>query len=228
MPQPPLSDRLHPSWHASLLPEFDKPYMQRLREFLATERASGHVFYPPASQTFNAFLLTPLDQVSCVILGQDPYHGPGQAMGLSFSVPQGVTVPPSLKRIFKEQYDDVGVPISTSGDLTPWARDQSVMMLNAVLSVRAHRAGSHARRGWETFTDHVLSVISEQREGVAFLLWGNYARAKRALIDADRHLVLEAPHPSPLAQGFLGCKHFSQVAAYRQERGLDPIDWRLS
>jgi uracil-DNA glycosylase len=224
----PAKQQLDPTWHASLLPEFDKPYMQELRAFLQAEHAAGHAVYPPADRTFKAVELVGLDRVSVVILGQDPYHGPGQAMGLSFSVPEGVRVPPSLKRVFKEIESDLDVPAPALGDLTRWA-EQGVLLLNSVLTVRAGAAGSHTGRGWEEFTDAVLATINREREGVVFLLWGNYAKAKGELIDRERHLVLEAAHPSPLARtGWFGNRHFSQANEWLVARGRSPIDWTLT
>ena len=183
--------------------------------------------YPPGSKIFAAFDTTPFDKVKVVILGQDPYHEPGQAMGLCFSVPQGIQVPPSLVNIIKEINADLGVDIpATCGNLSGWA-EQGVLLLNATLTVRAHQAGSHQRHGWETFTDASIQALSQQRTGIVFLLWGSYAIAKKALIDTSRHLVLTAPHPSPLSayRGFFGCRHFSQANAYLQSLGQQPIDW---
>ena len=219
--------RIEESWRKALQSEFDKPYFARLVDFLHQEKAAGQVVYPPGSQIFRAFELTPVDQVKVVILGQDPYHNPGQAMGLSFSVPDTVPAPPSLKNIFKEIESDLGIRMSGSPDLTPWAR-QGVLLLNAVLTVRAGEPTSHSAIGWQTFTDAVIRTVSERQDGVVFLLWGAYARSKAPLIDASRHLVLEAAHPSPLARGaFFGCRHFSRCNAYLASHGEAPIDWKL-
>ncbi|MGM9753519.1 MAG: uracil-DNA glycosylase [Candidatus Cryptobacteroides sp.] len=194
---------------------------------LEEEKKRGETIYPEEDLIFKAFELTPFEKVKVLILGQDPYHNPGQAMGLSFSVPQGVKAPPSLKNIFKEIESDLGVKMSGATDLSPWAR-QGVLLLNAVLSVRAHQPASHASIGWQQFTDSVISSLSREREGIVFLLWGNYARSKATLIDGSRHLVLQAAHPSPLARGaFFGCRHFSRTNLYLESRGEQAIDWRL-
>ena len=221
-----MSVKIDPSWYAVLQPQFEAPYFAELKQFLVAERAQ-HTCYPPGSKIFNAFDSTPFDKVKVVILGQDPYHEPGQAMGLCFSVPQGIQVPPSLVNIITEINTDLGVNIpKTCGDLSGWAA-QGVLLLNATLTVRAHQAGSHQRHGWETFTDASIQALSQQRTGIVFLLWGSYAIAKKALIDTSRHLVLTAPHPSPLSayRGFFGCRHFSQANAYLQSLGQQPIDW---
>lgn len=221
-----MAVRIEPSWYEVLQPQFEAPYFAQLKEFLVAERAQ-HTCYPPGSKIFNAFDSTPFDRVKVVILGQDPYHEPGQAMGLCFSVPQGVQVPPSLVNIIKEINTDLGTQIPTTcGDLTGWA-EQGVLLLNATLTVRAHQAGSHQHQGWETFTDAAISALSERRQGVVFLLWGSYAIAKRKLIDTGKHLVLTAPHPSPLSayRGFFGCHHFSLTNRYLMDEGLEPIDW---
>ena len=219
--------RIEQSWKNALAGEFGKPYFESLVRFLRSEKAAGQTIYPPGSQIFRAFDLTPVENLKVVILGQDPYHGPGQAHGLSFSVSAGVPAPPSLKNIFKEIESDLGVKMSGYPDLEKWAR-QGVLLLNAVLTVRAGVAASHSRIGWEEFTDAVIRYISDNCEGVVFLLWGNFARSKSALIDRTRHHVLEAAHPSPLARGaFFGCRHFSQTNALLASRGLQPIDWQL-
>ena len=221
-----MSVKIDPSWYAVLQPQFQAPYFAELKQFLVAERAQ-HTCYPPGSKIFNAFDSTPFDKVKVVILGQDPYHEPGQAMGLCFSVPQGIQVPPSLVNIIKEINADLGTNIpKTCGDLSGWAT-QGVLLLNATLTVRAHQAGSHQRHGWEQFTDAAIQALSQQRTGIVFLLWGSYAIAKKALIDISRHLVLTAPHPSPLSayRGFFGCRHFSQANAYLQSLGQQPIDW---
>ncbi len=219
--------RIEESWREALAPEFEKPYFQHLVSELHSQKAAGQVIYPPGSQIFRAFDLCPLPAVKVVILGQDPYHGPGQAMGLSFSVPDGVPAPPSLRNIFKEIEDDLGVRMSGRTNLEPWAR-QGVLLLNAVLTVRAGVPTSHSGIGWQEFTDAVIRCISDRCEGVVFMLWGNYAKSKAPLVDASRHTVLTAPHPSPLARGaFFGCRHFSQANAILAAEGRTPIDWRL-
>lgn len=219
--------KIENSWKQALQSEFDKPYFAELVRFLHEEKRSGKVVYPPGPAIFKAFDLTPLDQVKVVILGQDPYHGYGQAMGMSFSVPDDVPAPPSLKNIFKEIETDMGVTMSGKPNLEAWAR-QGVLLLNAVLTVRASEPTSHSRIGWQEFTDAVIRTISERCEGVVFLLWGNYARQKRELVDASRHYVLEAAHPSPLARGaFFGCRHFSKTNEILVGEGKTPIDWQL-
>ena len=219
--------KIESSWKQALQSEFDEPYFAALVRFLHEEKAAGKTIYPPGGQIFRAFELTPVDSVKVVILGQDPYHGYGQAMGLCFSVPENVPAPPSLRNIFKEIEDDLGVRMSGSPDLEPWAR-QGVLLLNAILTVRAGEAASHSAIGWQRFTDAVIRYVSDHCEGVVFLLWGNYARSKRELIDGSRHLILEAAHPSPLARGaFFGCRHFSQANEYLQRQGKTPVDWRL-
>ncbi|MBQ1718152.1 MAG: uracil-DNA glycosylase, partial [Bacteroidales bacterium] len=203
--------KIEESWREALAPEFEKPYFASLSQRLHAEKAAGKQIYPPGGQIFKAFELCPLPEVKVVILGQDPYHGYGQAMGLSFSVPDGVPAPPSLKNIFKEIEDDLGVKMSGRPNLEKWAR-QGVLLLNAVLTVRAGEPTSHSAIGWQEFTDAVIRCISEKREGVVFMLWGNYARSKAPLIDPYRHTILQAAHPSPLARGaFFGCRHFSQA-----------------
>jgi uracil-DNA glycosylase len=219
---------MHESWLAALGDELEQPYMTELRGFLVAEVESGRRFYPPADRVFAALQLTPLDDVRAVILGQDPYHGAGQAMGLCFSVPAGVPQPPSLQNIFKELSSDLGLPPPASGDLTPWA-ERGVLLLNAVLTVSPRRAGSHAGKGWERFTDRAVRELSERREGVVFLLWGRYAQQKGELVDRSRHHVLTAAHPSPYScSGFFGCRHFSRANALLEADGRAPIDWRLS
>lgn len=219
--------KIEQSWKQALQEEFDKPYFAGLVRFLHEEKAQGKVVFPPGGKIFRAFELTPLDRVKVVILGQDPYHGDGQAMGLSFSVPDGIPAPPSLKNIFREIETDLGIQMSGSPNLEPWAR-QGVLLLNAILTVRRAEAASHSGIGWQEFTDAVIRTISERCEGVVFLLWGNYARSKRDLIDHSRHYVLEAAHPSPLARGaFFGCRHFSRTNALLTERGETPIEWQL-
>lgn len=215
------------SWKKALQEEFDKPYFAGLVNYLHREKAEGKTIFPPGRMIFKAFELTPLDRVKVVILGQDPYHGPGQAMGLSFSVPESVPAPPSLKNIFKEIETDLGVTMSGKPDLEKWAR-QGVMLLNSILTVRSGEPASHSRIGWQQFTDAVIRCISDNCEGVVFLLWGNFARSKRELIDTSRHHVLEAAHPSPLAKGaFFGCRHFSKTNEFLASEGREPIDWQL-
>lgn len=220
--------QLHPSWMASLGTEFEQPYMRAIKQFLVEEKAAGKVVFPPGSLIFNALNSTPLDSIKVVILGQDPYHGPGQAHGLAFSVMPGVRLPPSLLNIFKEIQNDFGLPIPEHGCLQSWA-DQGVLLLNATLTVECEKAGSHQRQGWEIFTDRVIETINQQRRGVVFLLWGSYAQQKSQLIDENKHKMLKAPHPSPLSahRGFLGCKHFSQANAWLEQQGIAPIDWSL-
>ena len=223
-----VNPRIDPSWLEVLRPQFEAPYFEQLKAFLVEER-QRYVCYPPGSKIFNAFDSTPFDKVKVVILGQDPYHEPGQAMGLCFSVPDGVAVPPSLVNIIKEINSDLGTQIPlTQGNLTGWA-EQGVLLLNATLTVRAHQAGSHQRHGWELFTDAAIRALSEKRQGLVFLLWGSYAISKAQFIDRSRHLVLTAPHPSPLSayRGFFGCRHFSQCNAYLVQQGLPPIDWTM-
>lgn len=222
-----MNVRIEKSWGEALSAEWDKEYFRELARKLHEEKDRGIVIYPPGSKIFRAFDLCPLDAVKVVILGQDPYHGAGQAMGLSFSVPEGIAAPPSLKNIFKEIESDLGIRMSGSPDLEPWAR-QGVLLLNSVLTVRAGVAASHAGLGWQNFTDAVIKLISERCEGVVFMLWGNYSRSKAGLIDSGRHLVLQAAHPSPLARGaFFGCRHFSQANAYLIRTGRSPINWQL-
>ena len=219
--------RIEQSWKKALAEEFDKPYFRELAAELHREKQAGITVYPPGGSIFKAFDLCPLDKVKVVILGQDPYHNPGQAMGLSFSVPEGVAAPPSLKNIFKEIESDLGIRMSGSTDLTPWAR-QGVLLLNSVLTVRAGAAASHSGLGWQEFTDAVIRIISETQDGVVFLLWGNYAKTKAPLIDISRHHILAAAHPSPLARGaFFGCRHFSRANEILEYEGKSPIDWKL-
>jgi uracil-DNA glycosylase len=218
--------KIHESWKNILQEEFDKPYFGELVEFLHREKREKKTIYPPGPKIFNAFDLTPFENVRVVILGQDPYHGPGQAEGLSFSVPHGVKLPPSLQNIYKEIESDTGISTAgRDGSLAHWA-EQGVFLLNAVLTVRASEPTSHSKIGWTTFTDSVIKAISDHKEGVVFLLWGNYARSKRDLIDRSKHYVLESAHPSPLARGaFFGCRHFSQTNNILLARGENPINW---
>jgi len=217
--------QIEDSWKRHLQTEFDKPYFEALTSFVREEYGKGRC-YPPGKLIFNAFNLCPFDQVKVVLIGQDPYHEPGQAMGLCFSVNQGVLFPPSLQNIFKEIADYIGTPIPASGDLTRWAK-QGVMLLNATLTVREHQAGSHQGKGWETFTDAVIQTLAREREHLVFILWGSYAQKKGAFIDRNRHLVLQSAHPSPLSayRGFFGNKHFSKANAYLQANGIEPIHW---
>ena len=222
-----MNVKIEESWHRALAAEFEKPYFAQIAGSLHSEKAAGRVIYPPGPQIFKAFELCPLQNVKAVILGQDPYHGPGQAMGLSFSVPVGVPAPPSLKNIFKEIESDLGIRMSGCPDLTPWAR-QGVLLLNAMLTVRAGEAGSHNGIGWQQFTDAVIRTVSDNLEGVVFLLWGNFARTKKELIDSSRHYILEAAHPSPLARGaFFGCRHFSRTNDILAKEGKSQIEWKL-
>ena len=221
-----MSVKIDPSWFEVLRPQFEAPYFAQLKEFLVAERQQ-YTCYPPGGKIFNAFDSTPFEKVKVVILGQDPYHEPGQAMGLCFSVPNGIQVPPSLVNIITEINADLGTQIpKTNGDLSGWA-EQGVLLLNATLTVRAHQAGSHQHRGWETFTDAAIQALSLQRSGIVFLLWGSYAIAKKTLIDTTKHHVLTAPHPSPLSayRGFFGCHHFSQTNNILAAQGEQPIDW---
>jgi uracil-DNA glycosylase len=216
------------SWLEAVGDELETPAMQELRAFLVAEVASGRGFFPPSRLVFNALLLTPFDAVRVVVLGQDPYHGPGQAMGLSFSVPAGVSQPPSLRNIFSELGTDLGLGMPSTGDLTPWAQ-RGVLLLNSVLTVTPRSPASHAGKGWETFTDRVVAELSARREGIVFLLWGRYAQQKGAIVDPRRHHVLTAAHPSPYSasNGFFGCRHFSRANALLVEAGGQPVDWSL-
>ncbi|MBQ7771734.1 MAG: uracil-DNA glycosylase [Bacteroidales bacterium] len=219
--------KIEQSWKDALAGEFEKPYFASLVRFLHHEKAAGKRIYPPGSLIFNAFGLTPVQDLKVVILGQDPYHGPGQAHGLSFSVPEGIPAPPSLKNIFKEIETDLDIKMSGRTNLEGWAR-QGVLMLNAVLTVQAGVAASHSRIGWQEFTDAVIRYVSDNCDGIVFMLWGNFARGKRELIDTSRHYVLEAAHPSPLARGaFFGCRHFSKTNEILMAQGKTPIDWKL-
>jgi len=217
-----------PTWQAELAGEFELPYMLQLKVFLQQEKARHTIIYPHSSRWFYALEATPLDRVKVVILGQDPYHQPGQAQGLCFSVAPGVRIPPSLVNIYKELHSDVSIEPSNQGCLESWAQ-QGVLLLNAVLTVEDSKAASHQGRGWETFTDRIVELVNERCEGVVFLLWGSYAQKKGAFIDGRRHRVLRSTHPSPLSahRGFLGCRHFSQSNQYLQEKGKAPIEWRL-
>ena len=220
--------KLDAEWLAKLQPEFDAPYMQQLRAFLAAEKAAGKMIYPPSSLWFNALNHTPFSKVKVVVLGQDPYHGPNQAHGLCFSVQKGIAPPPSLVNIFAELKRDLGIDPPPHGNLTDWA-DQGVLLLNAVLTVENGKAGAHQGKGWELFTDKIIALLNEQREKLVFLLWGSYAQKKGGLIDCKKHLVLTAPHPSPLSayRGFIGCAHFSKTNQYLQKNGIQEIYWQL-
>lgn len=223
-----MNVKIESSWKSELKDEFKKPYFKNITEHLKTEKAQGKVIYPPGPLIFNAFDKTPFDKVKVVILGQDPYHGPKQAMGLSFSVPKGIPEPPSLVNIFKELQDDVGIPVPKDGDLTPWAL-QGVLLLNASLTVRAGEPMSHSKIGWHTFTNCVIKTLSQKKEHIVFLLWGKFAQEKVELINIKKHHILKAAHPSPLSahNGFFGCRHFSKTNTYLMKQNLDPIDWAL-
>ena len=225
--KPPRPIKLEASWLNRLQGEFDQPYMSQLRAFLIEEKANHRIF-PPGGEIFNAFHHTPFDRVRVVVLGQDPYHGPDQAHGLCFSVRRGIAPPPSLKNIFRELHDSLNVPVPSHGDLTHWAR-QGVLLLNTVLTVRAHQANSHRGHGWEPFTDRVIGELNAHKTGVVFVLWGSAAGKKASMIDESTHRVLRAPHPSPLSahRGFFGCNHFSAINAHLEARGEAPIDWVL-
>ena len=220
-----MNVQIEESWKKQLQPEFEKDYFIKLTDFVRNEYASTQI-YPPGKLIFNAFNLCPFDKAKVVIIGQDPYHGPGQAHGLCFSVNDGVAFPPSLKNIFKEIQDDLGIPVPESGNLTRWA-NQGVLLLNATLTVRAHQAGSHQKKGWEEFTDAAIRALAEQREHLVFILWGAYAQKKGAFIDRNKHLVLASAHPSPLSayNGFFGNKHFSRANEYLMAHGETPVSW---
>jgi len=220
-----IDPKIEESWKRVLIDEFNKPYFYALKDFLVEEK-KRYIVYPEGKNIFNAFACTPFDAVKVVIIGQDPYHGPGQAHGLSFSVQDGIQKPPSLQNIFKELHDDIGKPIPESGNLESWAK-QGVLLLNATLTVRANQAGSHQKHGWEQFTDKVIQTLSEQKSDLVFLLWGSFAQAKSALIDTSKHHILKAAHPSPLSsyKGFFGCRHFSKTNEILQGLGKTPIEW---
>jgi uracil-DNA glycosylase len=223
-----MAANLDPSWQAILAPEFEKEYMQHLKAFLLQEKQNGYTIFPKNEEVFNAFNHTPFDQVKIVIIGQDPYHGIGQAHGLSFSVKKGVPIPPSLQNIYKELQTDIpGFTYPNHGELTNWA-DQGVLLLNATLTVRANQPGSHQHKGWEQFTDQAIASLSAKREGLVFMLWGRYAQQKESLID-PKHVVLKSAHPSPFSayNGFFGCKHFSQANTILVKQGKSPIDWQI-
>ncbi len=220
--------KIEATWKEILKDEFSKPYFRQIALHIKTEKSQGKIIYPPGSLIFNAFNITPFDKVKVVILGQDPYHGPGQAHGLCFSVQNGVPPPPSLINIFKELHDDTGVPVPNHGNLTHWA-EQGVFLLNASLTVRAGEPMSHSKIGWADFTDAVIKKVSAEKEHVVFILWGKFAQEKRILIDENKHCILRAAHPSPLSAnaGFFGCKHFSKTNEYLVSKGIDPINWKL-
>jgi len=221
-----IDPKIDPSWKMVLNNEFNKPYFTQLKEFLQSEKAAGKIIFPKGSEMFNAFNLCPFEEVKVVILGQDPYHGVGQAHGLCFSVPDGIPKPPSLVNIFKELQQDLNQEIPKSGNLESWAR-QGVLLLNSILTVAASQAASHQGKGWEIFTDAVIHALNEHKDQLVFMLWGNYAIKKSSFVDRKKHLVLTAPHPSPLSayQGFLGCKHFSKCNEWLQNHDMKPISW---
>jgi uracil-DNA glycosylase len=220
--------KIEDSWKKALTPLFERPYFTQIAAHLKTEKALQRIIYPKGSLIFNAFNQTPFDQVKVVLLGQDPYHQPGQAMGLSFSVPDDCKIPPSLMNIYKELQKDIGMPIPTTGNLTPWAK-QGVLLLNTALTVRADEPGSHSKIGWTQFTDDLIKLLSNEKNEIVFILWGNYASQKQILIDATKHKILKAAHPSPLSayNGFFGCKHFSMTNQYLTQVKKDPIDWSI-
>lgn len=223
----PTHIQMEPSWLKQLSEEFSKPYFAQIKQFLVREKTLGKTIFPPGPLIFNAFNKTPFEKVRVVIIGQDPYHGQGQAMGLCFSVPKNIPIPASLRNIYKEMHRDIGFTIPNHGDLSSWT-DQGVFLLNAILTVEQNQAGSHSKIGWHLFTDEVIRTLSAGRHGLVFLLWGNYARSKKDLIDLTKHTVLEAAHPSPLARdAFSGCSHFSKVNTLFQNRGESPINWSL-
>lgn len=223
-----VSPKIEPSWKEALANEFSQPYFATLKQFLIEEKQAGRVVYPPGRDIFRSFELTPFNKVKVVILGQDPYHGPNQAHGLAFSVNYGIATPPSLKNIYQELHSDLGFVVPNHGNLEHWGK-QGVLLLNTVLTVRAHEALSHRKQGWEYFTDAVIKKLSQTHNHLVFLLWGSPAQAKATLINPKKHLILTAAHPSPLSahRGFLGCKHFSKANAYLIENGIEPIDWQL-
>jgi uracil-DNA glycosylase len=220
--------QIESSWKSVLSNEFNQDYFKDIKQFILNERDKGKEVYPPGKSMFNAFNLTPFNQVKVVIIGQDPYHGPGQAHGLSFSVPTGIKTPPSLQNIYKEIQNDLGLAIPNHGNLESWAR-QGVLLLNAVLSVNANEPASHKAAGWENFTNAVIYYLSQQKSNLVFMLWGRFAQEKELLIDSNKHLILKAAHPSPFSahQGFMGCKHFSKTNAYLIQNGISPIDWSI-
>ncbi|HCL82654.1 MAG TPA: uracil-DNA glycosylase [Chitinophagaceae bacterium] len=223
-----MNVQIEAGWKKVLEPEFTKPYFLQIVHFLKTEKNIGKIIYPPGSLIFNAFDMSPFEKTKLVLLGQDPYHGPGQAHGLSFSVPDGVRPPPSLQNIFKELQSDIGLAVPATGNLAPWAR-QGVLLLNAYLTVEAKLPMSHSQIGWGVFTDMVIRKLSDLKKNMVFLLWGKFAQEKQVLIDETKHLVLKAAHPSPFSadKGFFGCRHFSKTNEYLVKNGIDPVDWKL-
>ncbi len=223
-----LKPQIDESWYQALKPEFERQYFSELRSFLVEEKKKGKTIYPPGPEIFNAFNLTPINKVKCVILGQDPYHGPNQAHGLCFSVRKGIKPPPSLINIYKEIESSLGITPPNHGELTNWA-NQGVLLLNAVLTVEAHKAASHQKRGWENFTDAAIRAVSQQKEKVVFMLWGRFAQSKKPLIDTNKHLILETTHPSPFSahSGFLGSGHFKNCNDYLVQNQIEPINWNL-
>jgi uracil-DNA glycosylase len=224
-----IEPNIEESWKCVLEEDFNSPYFNDLKEFLVNERQTGQIIFPPGKKIFSAFENTPFEKVKVVILGQDPYHGEGQAHGLSFSVLNNQSLPPSLQNIFKELNSDLNIPIPSHGNLEKWAK-QGVLLLNATLTVRANQPGSHQKKGWENFTDSVIRQLSAKRSGIVFLLWGKFAQAKEVLIDTTKHFILKAPHPSPFSaySGFFGCKHFSRTNEILTREGQSPIDWDLN
>lgn len=224
-----VNPKIETSWLEAMKDEFSKEYFVAIKSFLKTEKAAGKQIYPPGMQIFNAFNHTPFNKLKCLIVGQDPYHGAGQANGLCFSVAKGIRQPPSLVNIFKELNDDLDIPFPEHGDLTSWA-DQGILLLNASLTVEAGKPASHSKIGWEIFTDAVISKVSNDREHVVFILWGKFAQTKLPLIDNSKHCILTAAHPSPYSasSGFFGCRHFSKTNEYLKSHGISPIDWRIS
>jgi uracil-DNA glycosylase len=224
----PSDINIEPSWKGALSQEFQKDYFEKIVQYIKTCYKEGKVIYPPGPLIFHAFKLTPLYNVKVVILGQDPYHNPGEAMGLCFSVPKGVRLPPSLKNIYKELQTDLSVPIPDHGDLSAWA-NQGVLLLNAMLTVEKNKAGSHRKIGWQLFTDAIIKLLSDHKSNLVFMLWGNFAKSKSVLIDSSKHLILEAAHPSPLARGaYFGSKHFSQANNYLKTNNISPIEWKIT
>ncbi|MEO6681453.1 MAG: uracil-DNA glycosylase [Ginsengibacter sp.] len=224
-----MAIRIEESWKEILKSEFEEEYFKELTHFIKTEKAAGKIIYPPGSLFFRAFDKTPFHKIKVVILGQDPYHNPGQADGLSFSVPDGIRKPPSLRNIFKELKSDLGIETPENGNLESWA-EEGVLLLNSSLSVRQGEPGSHGRAGWINFTDAIIKKISDEKRAVVFLLWGNFAQAKESIIDISKHFILKAPHPSPLSasRGFLGCKHFSKTNEILMQEGIQPVNWKLA
>ncbi len=224
-----INIQIEDTWKEALQEEFEKGYFQNIRQFLRSEKEKGVIIYPGGKLIFNAYNLTPFDKVKVVILGQDPYHGPGQAHGLSFSVPAGVPPPPSLVNIFKEIRSTMGIASPRNGNLEGWAK-QGVFLLNAILTVQANKPASHQSIGWQNFTDETIRQLSEKRNGLVFMLWGAYAQKKSLFIESGKHLILQAPHPSPFSadRGFFGCKHFSKANDYLSKKGIEPVDWNLN